>query len=207
LDPSLAAYITITALLVVTPGASTAVVVRNVLDGGRSAGMAAATGVAAGNTAWAAAAGLGITTLIARVPIVFAAVRLIGAGYLAFLALRAYMSVWTGAHAALPSGASTDSGGNDRRSGFREGVAVNLLNPSVATFYMVVVPSFLPAPGPSGRFVVLASIHVAMAFLCHTVWVSGLNVLRAVWSRPAARRTLEAITGTALLALAVRMLQ
>lgn len=62
-------------------------------------------------------------------------------------------------------------------SGFREGVAVNLLNPSIATFYMVVVPSFLPGPGLSARFLLLASIHVGLAFPCHTAWVTGFDVL------------------------------
>ena len=44
LDPLLIAYLSFTFLLAVTPGATTAVVVRNTLAGGRGAGFAAAAG-------------------------------------------------------------------------------------------------------------------------------------------------------------------
>ena len=209
-DPSLAAYVALTALLVVTPGASTAVVVRNALDGGRSAGLAAASGIATANTAWAIAAGIGITALVTRLPVVFSAIRWAGAAYLAFLALSALYRATLGDRrpAALAVGGQADlSRPPSLSSPFREGVAVNLLNPPVATFYMVVVPSFLPATAAAGRFVLFAAIHVVMAFVCHSVWASGFDRLRGAWSRPSARRGLEAVTGIALLALAMRMLR
>ena len=77
-----------------------------------------------------------------------------GAGAdLAFLGARALI------RAAVPSGdAFRDDGILDstgrRRSAFRDGVAVNLLNPPIATFYLAVVPSFMPVPR-AGRFALL----------------------------------------------------
>lgn len=207
-EPSLAAYVTITALLVITPGASTAVVVRNVLDRGRSAGRAAASGIATANTAWAIAAGVGITAVITRVPVAFSIIRFAGAGYLGLLGVRALVRAWRGAPAALPAeGPAPGATADHVRSAFREGVMVNLLNPPVATFYMVIVPSFLPASASASRFVLLAAIHVGLAFVCHMIWVSGFDVLRRVWVRPPARRGIDAVTGAALLALAARMLE
>lgn len=216
LEPSLAAYVTITALLVVTPGASTAVIVRHAIDGGRSAGMAAASGIAAANTAWAVAAGVGVTAMLTRVPAVFSALRFAGAGYLFFLALCALTRAWRPPPVRLPAPEPAGGGGSSDASArnparwrgpFREGVMVNLLNPPVAAFYVVIVPSFLPAPAAPGRFVLFSAIHVVLAFACHAAWAWGFDRLRAIWTRPAARRSIEAITGIALLAIAARMLE
>ena len=206
-DPSLAAYITLTALLVVTPGSSTAMVVRHVLGGGRAAGLAAAAGIAVANASWAAAAGLGVTAILARVPLVFTAIRYGGAAYLAFLGLRALGRAFLPPAETIIARAQDDPSGPELGAAFRDGVVVNLLNPPIATFYIVVVPSFMPAAAAAARFALLAGIHVVLAFLCHAAWASGFDVLRRVWARPAARRGVDAVIGVALLALAVRMLR
>jgi threonine/homoserine/homoserine lactone efflux protein len=205
-DPSLAAYITLTALLVITPGASTAVVVRHALGGGRPSGVAAAAGISVANSTWAAAAGFGITALLARLPLVFSIIRLAGAAYLAYLALRALVRAWTPAREAVAE-PSSDADPATPRSAFRDGLAVNMLNPPLATFYLVVVPSFLSDRRSAGWFVLLAAIHVLMALGWHLGLVLGFDRLRHAWSRPAARRTIDALTGLALLALAIGMLR
>ena len=206
MDPSLAAYVTLTALLVATPGASTAVVVRNAFQGGRAAGFAAASGIALANSSWALAAGFGVTAVLTRLPAIFSTIRYAGAGYLAWLGVRALWRALT-----QPRRADRDDATAPTRdaptTAFREGVAVNLLNPPIITFYVVVVPSFLRAPTSPGRFALFAAIHVGLAFVCHAVWVLGFDLLRGAWSRPAARRTIDAVTGAALVVLAWRMLR
>jgi threonine/homoserine/homoserine lactone efflux protein len=205
-DPSLAAYVTLTALLVVTPGASTAVVIRHVLNGGRPSGVGAAAGIALANSTWAAAAGLGFTAVLARLPMVFSIIRLAGAAYLAFLAVGALARAW----APRPDPMIEPSGAPDPAragSAFRDGLAVNMLNPPLATFYLVVVPSFLSEPPSAGGFVLLAAIHVLMALGWQLALVIGFARLRHAWARPTARRTIDAITGAALLSLAITMLR
>jgi threonine/homoserine/homoserine lactone efflux protein len=204
-DASLAAYLTLTALLVVTPGSSTAMVIRHALKGGHAAGLVTAGGIAVANASWAVAAGLGITAVLARAPVVFAAIRFGGAAYLAYLGLRALARAFRpGAETFRTARNAATSA--DLPSAFRDGVAVNLLNPPIATFYLVVVPSFMPLPS-AGRFALLASIHVTMAFICHAVWAIGFDALRGIWTRPAARRSVDAAVGIALLALVIRMLR
>jgi threonine/homoserine/homoserine lactone efflux protein len=203
--PDLAAYITLTALLVITPGSSTAMVVRHALGGGRAAGLATAAGIAVANTTWAAAAGLGVTAILARVPLVFEAIRFGGAAYLAALGIRAFGRAWTPPE-EIPSTGADSTVQPDLGPAFRDGIVVNLLNPPIALFYMVVVPSFLPAPAP-GRFALLAAIHVGLALLCHAVWALGFATLRKVWARPDTRRIIDGAIGAALLALTVRMLR
>lgn len=206
-DPSFAAYLLFTTLLVITPGSTTAIVVRNLLRGGRRAGIAAAAGAAFGNATHATASALGLAALFARVPAAFLVLRVLGAMFLAYIGARSLWMAWRAQPPGLP-GALERAGnaGSAADSAFAQGLTTNLLNPAVATFYLTVVPSFLPEPLQiTPRFVVYAGLQIVMAFLSHSAWVWALDAMRTIWARPAARRALETLTGLALLALAGRV--
>lgn len=201
----LTTYVWLTAALVITPGATTAVVASNTLASGWRGGLGAAAGAALGNSTHATLAGLGAAVLLARSPIAMHAVRIAGGLFLLWLALSSARRLFTG-H-ALP-GASALPASADRavHHAWREGLSVNLLNPAIITFYLTVVPSFLPSPAPRGRYVLLSAIHVTMAFAMHAVWVGSLHRLRTFFQQPAARLALEALTTVAMAALAWRVL-
>jgi threonine/homoserine/homoserine lactone efflux protein len=78
---------------------------------------------------------------------------------------------------------------------------VNLLNPPIITFYLV-LPTFLPPAAGLGAFGTLAAIHVCMAFAVHVVWAASFATLRDLFARQAARRALDVGAGLALLAFA-----
>jgi threonine/homoserine/homoserine lactone efflux protein len=208
-DPQFAAYLAFTTLLVITPGSATAVVIRNVLAGGRRQGMAAAVGAAIGNTAYAMLSALGLAALFLRSPLAFLFLQIGGASYLGFLGGRSLWMAWRKRPAVLP-GALEASGmrgaAGDVRVGVSQGVANNLINPSIATFYLVVVPSFFNGGSlTTRRYALFATIHVTMAFAYHSAWACGLHAMRMFWSRPTTRRGLETLTGIALLLLAARV--
>jgi threonine/homoserine/homoserine lactone efflux protein len=202
-DSQLTAYIAFTTLLVITPGPATAVVVRNTVTGGRRGGIAASLGALAGNATYAMAAFVGLAALMSRVPSVFAALRIGGAIYLGWLGARGLWTAWAPArNLAQPEAAGRVVHGSF--TGCAQGLVTNLLNPSIATFYLVALPTFLPAGGASRtRFLLFAAIHVSMAFAFHTTWAVGFHALRPLWTNAAARRTLDTLTGGALLALAL----
>ncbi len=138
--------------------------------------------------------------------------RIAGAVYLAFLgagSLRRAMVPVAPAAGAVPvleAGMSSAGAAADGWGSFREGLTVNLLNPAIATFYLVVVPTFVPAAAPRGYFAWLAAFHVSLAFVCHAAWAAALGRVSGWLTRPPARRVLEAATGVALLGLAVSIL-
>jgi threonine/homoserine/homoserine lactone efflux protein len=209
IDSQLAAYLLFTTLLVITPGAATAVVVRNVLDGGRRQGMAAAVGAAIGNTTYAVLSAVGLAAVFVRSPVAFLLLQIGGASYLGFLGVRSLWVAWRARPAVLPGALEAPGhrgAGRDVRIGLSQGVANNLVNPSIATFYLVVVPSFFSGGSlTTRRYALFATIHVTMAFAYHSAWACGLHAMRTVWSRPAARRALETLTGIALLTLAAKV--
>ena len=181
-------------------------VVRNVLAGGRRAGVAAAIGAAIANSMWALVAALGLAAALGRLPLAYALLRYGGAAYLAYLGVRGVVGAWRTRPSIIPGGLEGDGDGaiTPAVSGsVRQGVTTNVLNPPVATYYLAVVPTFLPASVPATqRFAIYAVIHVSMAFAYHCAWALALHALRRLWGRPVARRTLETLTGAALLGLA-----
>lgn len=200
------AYLAVTTVLVLTPGSTTAVVIRNALTGGHRAGIVAALGAAVGNATHATAAGLGIWVLLGRWPGALDVVRLGSAGYLAWLGARSLLRAWRHADGGVRRVAATEHGAVlGHHPSFVEGLTVNLLNPAIIAFYVAVVPTFIPPSPPRGYFAVLAATHVGMAFACHSAWASALHALRRFFARPGARRTLETLTGIALIWLAARV--
>ena len=206
MDPLLLGYLSLTAALVITPGATTAVVVRNTLASGWRGGIAAALGAAGGNATHATVAGLGLAVLVAQHPVVLTTVRVAGGLYLAWLGLASVKRIVTGI--ALPVSNAIISGTDTiaHHHALREGLTVNLLNPAIATFYLAVVPTFLPEGASHSYYAELAAIHIAMAFICHGIWAFGMDRLRHVLAHPSARLALEGLTAIALLLLAGRVL-
>ena len=188
----------VAALLTITPGADMALVTRSALRGGRGAAFATTLGVVTGVTAWAAASALGIAALLAASATGFTALKLVGAGYLVFLGLQAIWGTRRGAPAPVWA----------ERQGapFRQGLVTNLLNPKIAVFYSTFLPQFIVDGDPVLlKSLLLAGIHSVMGL----VWLSGYAwaVTRAgdFLRRPRARRLLDRLTGSVLIALGVRL--
>jgi threonine/homoserine/homoserine lactone efflux protein len=199
--PTLAAYVTVTFLLVLTPGMTTAVVIQQSVRHGRRAGAAAALGAAAGNSTHALAAGAGIALLLRRWPAVFDALQIAGALYLIWLGLS---TLWRGraANRHVPAGSEVP----DAASAMRQGLLATLLNPSSMAFYLTVVPGFVAPTDPPGMFFLLGAIHVTIAFTVHLCWATAFDALRRVIARPAGLRTLDMVAGLGLIALGALLL-
>ncbi|MCC7177400.1 MAG: LysE family translocator [Acidobacteria bacterium] len=199
------AYLAVTAIFVLTPGSTTAVVVKNTLQGGHRAGLATALGAALANSTHATLAGLGLWVLVGRWPAALDAIRLGGAAYLAWLGLKSLARAWPHRAAAPARAMGGTAGAIAHRPSFMEGLTLNLLNPAVVSFYVAVVPTFVPEPPPRFYFAALASAHVSMALACHSAWSTAFHVLRRIFARPLVRIGFELATAAALLWLAARV--
>jgi threonine/homoserine/homoserine lactone efflux protein len=208
LDPSYAAFVTFTFVLVVTPGSTTAVVVRNTLEGGRRAGYLTALGAALANTTIAIACGLGLSVLVSVWPGSLRAIQIGGAAFLAWLGASSLYRAWRHADGGIRM--TLDLAGAPPRSHgaayVGDGLTINLLSPVIISFYLSVVPTFIPAAASRLYYSSLAATHVGMALLCHSMWATALDLMRRWFVAPWTRRVLQAATGIALIALAGRIL-
>jgi threonine/homoserine/homoserine lactone efflux protein len=119
------------------PGADMAYVIASAARRGASAGLAASLGVGAGALGHTLLAVVGISALIASSPLVFDAVKWLGAAYLVYLAVELAR---TRASAVQKDRTSGDEGFWPI---FRGGALVNLLNPKVALFFIAFLPQFI----------------------------------------------------------------
>jgi threonine/homoserine/homoserine lactone efflux protein len=192
----LLAFLGVAVVVIVTPGQDTALTVRNTLAGGRGAGLRTATGVVCGQAVWALAASAGLAALLVASEPAFLALKYAGAAYLVFLGGQALVA----AARREPAGheAARAAGGHERR----QGLLSNLGNPKMAVFFSSLLPQF------ADSFPALLALGLLFCALT-LAWLSGyaLAVSRAgdVLRRPRVRRSLDAITGTALVALGVRL--
>ena len=190
-------------LLTITPGLDTALVLRAAITRGRREAVATALGVVAGVLAWGAAAAVGVSALLAASTVAYDVLRLVGAGYLVWLGGRI---LWRLVHhpAEAAAGSSPSPGGAWRSA--RTGLLTNLLNPKVGAFYVSVLPQFLPPGTPAlGMGVLLALVHAALSLVWFAVLVLGAVAARRWLRRPGVSRTVEGVTGVALLGLGLRL--
>jgi threonine/homoserine/homoserine lactone efflux protein len=198
-------FLAVTVPLVLTPGASTAVVLRNSLAGGARAGTETAVGVNAGSIAYGAITAVGAAIALRRWPEIWLVLRAGGASYLAWLGLRAF------AHAVRPPARRDPRAGahapRTAQQNVIEGFLTNALNPAIASFYLIVVPQFIPREAPVARSVlVLTGIHVGLAFTWHIIWACAGGTMARWLVAGTPRRVLDGGTGVALVWLAIRLL-
>jgi threonine/homoserine/homoserine lactone efflux protein len=198
------AFTAITVPLVATPGASTAVVLRNAVAGGTRAGLATAVGANAGSVCYGLLTAFGLSAVLQRWPMVWMALRIGGTAYLAWLGVRSLMRARGGTEVRDEAGAAAAAPPLARS--LREGFVTNVLNPSLATFYLVILPDFVQPGAPfAASALTLTAIHVTLAVSWHCTWAAAGGTLSAVLARPRPRRLLDAISGMALLALALKL--
>ncbi len=144
-------------LIVLLPGPNSMYVLSIAARKGVRTGFRAATGVFAGDTTLIVLTSLGAASLLRTTPLVFDAVKLLGAGYLLFLGygmLKSARALWRASHApeqptpsaaqalaavasAVPSPApSAAAQAADRERPFRRALVVSLLNPKAILFLL-----------------------------------------------------------------------
>jgi threonine/homoserine/homoserine lactone efflux protein len=202
------AYGAVVVPLVATPGASTAVVLRNSIAGGVRSGVATAIGANAASVAYGVLTAVGVSVALQRWPDVWMVLRVGGLGYLAWLGLRSLSRALSRAPAAAPAAASLPHEARPPLARHaREGFLTNALNPSVATFYLLIIPQFIPRGAPFVQSaLLLTAIHVTLAVTWHLTWAAAGGTLATALGRSRPRRILEGITGLALLALSLKLL-
>ncbi|WP_435063318.1 LysE family translocator [Halobaculum sp. EA56] len=165
IDPAtLAAYVVAAGALILVPGQDTVVVLTRGFESAR-AGVAAAVGVSVGVLVHATAAALGLAAVYRALPTAAAAVTLLGAAYLCYLAVDTARGDGFESNAvasdARPDGGPADGGTGTARAGFRRGLLTNVANPKVALFFLAFLPGFA-GEGETATMVALGAVYALL---------------------------------------------
>jgi threonine/homoserine/homoserine lactone efflux protein len=188
-------FVPVAALLTLTPGAATALVVRNAARGGRRHAFLTTSGNSLGVLAWGCFAAVGIAAVVATSAAVFDAVKLAGAVALIVIGLRS-IGRERGAETIAVSGSSA----------LRTGLVTSLGNPKLAVFFVALFPQFIPR---GAAVLPAALVMVGVIVALDLVWYSLLAwlVARAKQAFVAGGwgRRIERLTGVVLIGLGIRL--
>ena len=198
------AFVAVTVPLVLMPGASTAVVLRNSIAGGTRAGLLTALGINAGSVCYGLLTGFGFSVVVREWPSMWGALRAAGAAYLAWLGVQSLRDASQRRPRAVAAAGDASRGGRE----IYEGFLTNALNPSIAAFYLLIVPQFIPRDAPRARSTrVLTAVHVGLAATWHIAWAAAGGSLAHALTGGRPRQALDLMAGLALLALAAMVLR
>lgn len=199
MDPLFLAGVAVLALLTISPGADTALVLKVTLERGRGAALLATIGICSGTLVHAVASALGLSVILATSAEAFTALKLVGAAYLVYLGVQALR----GSLRPEPSAPIAPRRGS---APYVQGLLSNLLNPKVAVFYLTFLPQFM-SPGDNVllRSLAFAVAHSVMGIAWLSFFAYVVSRIGAALGGAGVRRWLERVTGGVLIALGARL--
>ncbi len=188
--------------VVLTPGPNMAYLVSRSLCQGRRAGLVSLAGVIAAFSLYIVLTCAGLTALLVTIPVAYAALRLSGAAYLAYLA---YTTLRPGGRTPFEI---TELSRDSERRLFAMGFLTNLLIPKAALLYLSLLPQFLDAGrGPLwAQICQLALLQIAISAVVNGAIIASSGAIsERVRRNPRFARRQRVAMGTVLAGLACRM--
>lgn len=156
-DPqTLVLYVVACVILFVTPGPDMSLWLAKTISGGRRGGSAAMLGTQVGCLFHTIFAAVGVSAVLAASATAFTVLKVVGALYLAWLAIEAIRS-----GSALTIRADTAPPASFFRN-FVIGLGINITNPKVVLFFLTFLPQFVQASDPhaSAKLLVLGLLFI-----------------------------------------------
>jgi threonine/homoserine/homoserine lactone efflux protein len=189
----------------ISPGPNVLLVIRNSVRYGSGGTAATIAGNLVAQLVVVVLVALGVGAVLAALPPLFVAMKVIGAAYLMFLGVKQLRG---GKHQdAQPSVAASGAHALDRRKIFREALLVSGSNPKTLIFLSAFMPQFIAHDrGLPEQFLVMYLTVAVIVAIVHTVYSLGV---RGIHNRLGANRWLAAIkrgSGLIFVALGIKLL-
>ncbi|TFV87885.1 LysE family translocator [Blastococcus sp. CT_GayMR20] len=200
---SLGAFVLAVLLISASPGPAMALIFRRAALRGLRGAVPTVLGLELGLYVWALFAGAGFAALVAASEMAYVVLRVVGAAVLLLLGFRALRTAWRGEAAIVGEPVPT---GRRWWGAFAEGVVVQLANPKAAVFMIAFYPQFVPADGPVfATTAVLGLVQITLETVLYLGLAAGVARAGTWFRRPRIRRRLEAVSGTVLVGLGLRV--
>jgi threonine/homoserine/homoserine lactone efflux protein len=205
---SLPAFVLAVLLISASPGPAMTLIVRRAALRGLRGALPTVLGVELGLYVWALFAGAGFATLVAASEVAYLVLRVVGAAVLLCLGIAALRSAWRERRAG-GAGEPAEAVPVPGRRGwvsFGEAVVVQLANPKAAVFMIAFYPAFVPADGPVfTTTAVLGLLQITIETGLYLALAAGVARAGAWFRRPRIRARVEAVSGTVLVGLGLRV--
>ncbi len=190
----LTTYILGTIFIILLPGPNSMYVLSVAAQRGARAGFAGAAGVFTGDLILMTLAATGAAGLLQTNPALFAVVKYLGGGYLAWIGLNMLKGGWQAWRRAGQPQAASDVRPVDAANPFRKALLISLMNPKAILFFVSFFVQFVdPAYAyPALTFAVLGAIVQCFSLLYLTMIILAGSHLADAFRR---RRRLSAAMG------------
>ena len=198
----LSLFVVSSVALSLAPGPDNIFVLTQSAMNGRLAGFLVTLGLCTGLMFHTAAVAVGVAAIFATSTLAFTVLKIVGAGYLIYLAWGAFR---TGGAVQTEGDTAPIAG----RNLYVRGVIMNITNPKVAIFFLAFLPQFAdPTSGSvTAQIILFGGIFMVVTlFVFGTVaWFSGF-VGERIRKSPKVQSVINKVAGIVFLGLAGRLL-
>jgi threonine/homoserine/homoserine lactone efflux protein len=194
---TLLVFLVAASAIILVPGPAQALVLARTFAEGRRAGVMTALGLNAGTIVHAAAAGAGVSAILATSALAFEVVKFAGALYLIVLGVQAWRR---GTPLESPPPLTS-------RQALLRAIVTGILNPKIALFFLAFLPQFVDASrGPLfAQCLVLGTLLAVMDIAYEAALVCLAGSVSALFRDPRVRHWQQRVTGAVLVGLGVRL--
>ena len=190
-------------IIAITPGPDMTLFVGRALSEGRAAGLACMFGALTGCLIHTSLVVFGLSALIVASPASFLALKIVGAGYLVWLAWQALR------HGSAFSPEKRQGRGHTLLQNYLTGIGINLLNPKIILFFMTFLPQFVTAGDPyaPGKLAFLGALFVVLSTFITTPMVLAADKFAgALRASPKVTRIVDYLFAGVFSAFALKIL-
>jgi threonine/homoserine/homoserine lactone efflux protein len=206
LSVSLPAFVVAVLLISASPGPAMALILRRTALHGMRTAVPLILGLELGLYLWALAAAAGFAALVAASEAAYWALKVVGACVLVYLGVRAWRAAWLERRGRTDEDAPVEDHGPGAVKAFAEGLIVQLANPKAAVFMIAFYPQFVPSSEPLFRTTAVLALLQVCIELCFYFTLAAFVARAGAWfRRSTVRRRLEAVSGTVLIGLGLRV--
>lgn len=203
-------FVIVIMLMIITPGANQILVLQSGLVFGHKAAIYNVLGVASSMFIHASLSGLGISLIIMKSPSLYGLIKLLGAGYIVYLAFTSLVSAYHLRNKAADGDelniAPAQASEAISRS-FTKGFTTNVLNIQTSFVFLSIFPQYMNQQ--HGLFIqslFLTMIFVVLLLSWYTVIITLIFKVRHYLLQPRIQMKIKMVTGSLLLLMAIKML-
>ncbi len=192
-----------TFIIAITPGPDMTLFVGRALSEGKAAGFACMLGAMTGVLAHTTMVALGLSALIVTSPQAFLTLKILGAGYLLWLAYQAIR------HGSAFSPEKQTGKGRSLWQNWATGLGINLMNPKIILFFMTFLPQFVSASDPHapGKLFFLGLLFIPLSLpVTAPMVIAADGFAKLLRKTPTVTRVIDYLFAGVFTAFAVRIL-
>ncbi|GAA0315490.1 LysE family transporter [Oceanobacillus oncorhynchi subsp. oncorhynchi] len=204
---NLMAYILMALMMSLLPGTDTVLVMKNTFRYGAKAGCATILGIAAGLTFWTMIAVFGLSVVIAQSVFLFNIIKYLGAAYLIYLGIRAFISRDTfSMDAVSEKNDNRKTAKSYSKDSFFQGAVSNILNPKTVLVYITFMPQFIDISGNvNQQLIFLGCILTLIASGWFFMLVYFLDTMKRWLKKPGFQKVFQKCAGMLLMGFGIKL--